>query len=391
VTSMPVNTVSLLAPWLIAVVLIAAPTGASTLAIAQDEPQQAAAPANTDAPQQAAAPVQADDPRQPSDPDADEAPSNQWREDLRAEIAGLHSEIAELRAALAKLPAAATAPAPPSPTEAAGRRVRGVGGTLVVASGEIVDRADNLGGPIQVRGVVLGDARAIGGDIHVFDGGAIHGSASTVGGDIRVDPGGKLTGAANVVGGKVIVKPGGKLGAPAGALQPAAAIGGLPQASGWWQTAWDFGASLYQRLVFLLAFAGAGVLVIALMPQRIHYIADQLAERPFLSGFVGVVGTLLAAVASVLLLPTLIGPLLLLSALGIAWMMGFVALCQVVGDRLSLGERRAGRWLAFLAGSVILSFVGALPWIGVLVVLAASLMGVGAVITSRYGAPPQRA
>lgn len=308
------------------------------------------------------------------------------REDLRGELAAIRAEVADLREQIAARPPAA-ASASPVAGDGVGRRVRGVGGPLLIAAGDVVERADNLGGPIRVHGVVLGDARAIGGDIRIFDGGAVHGSASTVGGDIRVDPGGKLAGAANVVGGKVIVKPGGKLGAPVGALETGAALAALPSTNPWGQAVWDFLGGLYQRLIFLLAFAGAGVLVIALMPHRIHRIASQLAARPFLSGFVGVVGTLLAGVATVLLLPTLIGPFLLLSALGIAWMMGFVALCQVVGDRLSLSDRPAGRWIAFLVGSVILSFLGALPWVGVLVVLAASLLGIGAVITSRYGAP----
>jgi hypothetical protein len=366
-------------------------------AIAWAEPD--AAPRPPDAPAGAAPvapPIDAD--RVELAPSSDVAALlRELRADLAAVRGELRSEIAAIRAEIATggplvvggppppvPPDLEHPPPPPAPT---GRKMRSVGSKLTIGPGEVVDQAENLGGPIEVRGTVLGDVRSVGGDIRVHETGEVRGNASAVGGDIRVEPGGRLGGSANVVGGKVIVRPGGKLGFNGSmtAMPPVVASAATVDQPGILAGMWAFLASLYQRLIFLLAFAGAGVLVIALMPDRIHRIAGTIAARPFVSGAFGLIGTAIGLILSVILIPTLIGPLVLLSALGVAWMMGFVALCQLIGDRIDPNRGAHGRWIAFLIGSVVVSFVGALPWIGIVTVVAASLLGVGAVLASRYG------
>ena len=76
---------------------------------------------------------------------------------------------------------------------------------------------------------------------------------------------------------------------------------------------------------------------------------------------------------------------LLMAGLGAAWLFGFVGLCQVVGDRLPFADKPQGRWLTFLVGTMLLTFLGSLPWVGWLVVFTASMVGIGAAITSRFG------
>lgn len=333
-----------------------------------------------------------------SSPDAvapDAAPSDDLRaalDELRAEIAALRgelrAEIDAVRVVGAAPPAADVAAEPAALPPPSGRIARSLGDALEIGEGEVVDRAETMGGPLHVRGTVRGDARSVGGEIHVHDGGRIGGNAAAVGGDIIIEPGGRIAGTANVVGGQVLVRPGGKLGQPAAALPVTAALSApsLPD-PGLWDGLWSTLGGLYQRLVFLLAFAGAGVLVIALMPERIGRISETVAAQPLASGLVGLLVAIAGPVLAIALLPTLIGPIVLLSAVGIAWMMGFVALCQLIGDRLDPTRGSRGRWAAFLVGSVIVSFVGALPWIGVVAVIGASLVGIGAVLTSRYGAP----
>ena len=62
-----------------------------------------------------------------------------------------------------------------------------------------------------------------------------------------------------------------------------------------------------------------------------------------------------------------------------------------MGDRLPVESRPYGRWLAFLVGVVLLTFLGSLPWVGWLVIAGASVLGVGAAISSRFGAQPASA
>jgi hypothetical protein len=345
-------------------------------------------------PAEPAAPVAPVAPEAP----ADAAPSDELRaalDELRAEIVALRgelrAEIAALRAEDASPPDADVAGGAAEPAALpppSGRIARSLGDALEIGQGEVVDRAETMGGPLHVRGTVRGDARSVGGEIHVHDGGRIGGNAAAVGGDIIIEPGGRIAGTANVVGGQVLVRPGGKLGhlATAPPITAALSAPALPD-RGLWDGVWSTLGGLYQRLVFLLAFAGAGVLVIALMPERIGRISEKVAAQPLASGLVGLLGAIAVPVLAIALLPTLVGPIVLLSALGIAWMMGFVALCQLIGDRLDPSRGSRGRWAAFLIGSVIVSFIGALPWIGVIAVIGASLVGIGAVLTSRYGAP----
>jgi hypothetical protein len=156
----------------------------------------------------------------------------------------------------------------------------------------------------------------------------------------------------------------------------------LDQAPSWLaEAARDF----YQWLVFLLTFAGAGILVVALFPDRVHRVAGRLETHPVRAAVAGVGFSLLIGLLSVLFFWTLVGPLLGAAVLGVAWMLGFVGLCQLVGDRLPFGLQPHGRWVAFLVGSVVVSVVGALPWVGVLAVLVASILGMGAAFQTRFG------
>jgi hypothetical protein len=68
-----------------------------------------------------------------------------------------------------------------------------------------------------------------------------------------------------------------------------------------------------------------------------------------------------------------------------AWLLGFVGLCQAVGDRLPVQERPHGRWIALLVGVLLMTFLGSLPWVGWVVVGGASLLGIGAALSTRFG------
>jgi len=93
--------------------------------------------------------------------------------------------------------------------------------------------------------------------------------------------------------------------------------------------------------------------------------------------------------ASLLFAITILGipvSLVLVALLGLAWLLGFVGLCQAVGDRLPFQSKQHGRWLAFLVGVVLVSFVGALPFVGWLVVILMSLLGIGSALATKFGA-----
>lgn len=279
-------------------------------------------------------------------------------EERRLELEALDARMAELRARLDEAQA-------PEPTQAAGR----------MQMPARVDEDDERGAHVVVRvDDEVGDAVSYGEDLVVL--GRVRGDATAFGGDVRVGPGARIEGDAVSFGGEVFVDDGGVVEGNRLAMAAPQAEEGLL-------------ALLTRRLVFLLSFAGAGVLVIGLFPDRVGRVAETIRLHPVRSGVTGA-GLTLGLVMVSVLFAVLILPLPLavaiVAGLGVAWMMGFVALCQALGDRLPFRERHHGRWAAFLVGTVAVCFVSTLSWVGVVALVIASAVGLGAALSTKLGA-----
>lgn len=221
------------------------------------------------------------------------------------------------------------------------------------------------------------DAVAFGGDIIVQ--GTVHRHATSFGGDIHIDDGGRVLGETTAFGGSVYPS-----ASPVDAPPTTAALevqSSVPTPLGMW-------ASLAAWLLPLLTFAGAGVFTVGMVPQRVERVADMLEDRPVASLGMGMLGGFAILVGSLLFVLSIIGipiALLLLTMLGMAWMLGFVAVCQAIGDRLPFDRPGLGRWTAFLVGAVLISVAGTLPWVGQIVLVLGSMVGVGAALATRLG------
>jgi len=310
-----------------------------------------------------------------SAPDApDGAERSAQVERLEAQVDDLVRDNRELRAQIERVEAALAQESP--------------GGALVsyrsvtVREGQRVEEAVSMGSDVIVEGHVDGDAVSIGGSVHVGPTGRVGGDAVSLGGSVEVAEGGI------VEGDRVSLGPGERDLAPlAVSTDPHHASGALAlagQASGVVQ-------AVYDRLVFLLTLAGAGVVTVGLFPRRVARVAADLEERPVRSAIVGVLGPgLLTLFAALFTLITVgVGSpvgLLVVLGLGAAWLLGFVGFCHAIGDRLPVQHRHHGRWLAFLAGVLVVGFMGSLPWMGWLVVLMVSVIGTGSAISTRFGA-----
>ena len=291
-------------------------------------------------------------------------------DDLRAELRALREkydaqerESARIRQELRQLQ---TARRPERERVAFGDVVR-------VDRGEELDDVVAFGSDIVIEGRVTGNATAFGGNVRVLNTGMVAGDAVSFGGRVLVAPGGR------VLGDRVALED------PTGTTTSVAAA---TPAKG---TVHSMLSVLYHRLVLLLSFAGAGILVIGLFPQRVERVAQGLELSPIWNGIVGVTVSTVVVVFSALFALVTLGlgapvSLLAMGLLGAAWLFGFVGLCQAIGDRLPFANKPQGRWLTFLVGTILLSCIGTLPWVGWLVVISASMVGVGASITSRFGA-----
>ena len=254
-----------------------------------------------------------------------------------------------------------------------------LGSSVNIALGETVEEVVAFGDDVLVSGVVEGDATAFGGSIIITPSGVIHGDAVSFGGEVVVEEGGRLHGQKVSIG--TMTTP---ISAPVNAKH--SAMGSLSATN---STA-ELLSTLYRRFILMLSFAGAGVLMVGVFPNRVGRIANTLEDHPFRSGVVGILATGFLTLFSVLFALITLGlgipvSMVVIAVLGVAWMMGFVGLCQAIGDRLPIDKKPRGRWLAFLMGAILVTCVGSLPQVGWLIVMASSTLGIGAALSSRLG------
>jgi hypothetical protein len=244
------------------------------------------------------------------------------------------------------------------------------GGPVEVGKDESVEEAVAFGSPVRVEGTVLGDAVAFGEDVIVTSTGHVTGDAVSFGGRVRIEPGGRVD------GDRVAL---------ASEDTPASASGlaMLAEKGGSWMH------HMVRRTVLLLCLAGIGVLLLGLFPDKVINTARGLERHPFRYGIAGLLLTGTGVVVAGLLAITIIGlPIsaFVILLLGLAWLLGFVALGQVVGDLLPVPERFQGKVGAFLVGVCLLGAMSFVPYLGKLLIFFSLFPCIGAAVGTRFGA-----
>jgi hypothetical protein len=272
------------------------------------------------------------------------------------------------------------------------------GESKVVEEGEIV-RGDVVvvGGDLAIYGSVSGDAVCVGGKLTLGPKAVIRGDAVNVGGKSDIDP------AAEVRGDRVNV-----MGFPIGpilGLKHLDKIGkDLHERRG--GTGDGFAsrlAKLVSELVFFLFLLFLALLVTVFMPRQLGRIDEHLAADFPRSALLGVAVMVLLPLAILILAVTIIGipiiPLLLL-AVAVTCLMGYIAFGKVLGRRL-VGEKHVMLQilvgLALLQGASILGDLISLPGgafslvagifktVGAIIFIGGCFLGLGAVVYSRWG------
>jgi hypothetical protein len=331
-----------------------------------------------------------------ADPDPD--PAQEPAEAEVSDTVALRREVEALRAELQELRRSSTTEATPGELAADAGGRAGVGREVRVELGDDVPEAVSIGDDVRVAGRVRGDAVSLGGDVIVASTGQVEGDAVALGGRVVVEVGGSVAGDRVTLDFPIAAFAG--LGAgettPEGVEAPPPPVDEPPRAAGSVLfAAHDLFHDVKRKVVWMLSFAGAGVLVVGLFPARVTRVARDLEDRPLRAAVVGTLASSFLALFAVLFTLLTLGlglPVgaLLLAILGVAWILGFVALCQAVGDRLPIEAKAGsawpgGRWIAFLVGVLLLTFAGSLPWVGWMVLGAASVLGIGSTFATRFG------
>jgi|HubBroStandDraft_3_1064219.scaffolds.fasta_scaffold06527_5 hypothetical protein len=253
------------------------------------------------------------------------------------------------------------------------RQMVGVGRDVVVAGDALADVAA-LNGSVDVTGHVAGQVIVLGGNAHLGPHGRVDGDVFTLGGRILADPGARL-------GGRSV---------------------SYPDASKAWLTMLEepsLGLAVTSplivgvKLALLAAWAALLLILFAISGREMLETASGVRREPFRNFFVGLIAILaflltaifLSAVAGDLASVPLLVLLVLAATLLKLW--GMVAVFYTLGDLVTfrLLHRRLRPLNAASLGLLLLGALKFLPYVGVWTWTAASFIGVGSSLSTKFG------
>ncbi|HQV68546.1 MAG TPA: hypothetical protein PLJ62_07605 [Thermoflexales bacterium] len=255
-----------------------------------------------------------------------------------------------------------------------------VGGTLTMEEGSRVSGSVSVvGGSADIYGSIAKDLAVIGGEAHVRPTAKIEGEANVFGGHLTKDPGATVLGGESSAVMPTPVPP--ELPAPLKPLIP-------PNTPAKPKINFDFSAlGSLSSIAFITLFA---ILVMLVFPNNIARAAQTYQSHGLLAGGLGMALWLAVAVFVIVCAITIcLLPFALLAA--VIWLL-------VVLFGWSVSALWLGKWLLkgfgkinwtpigqMLLGALILAVLGQLPGIGFFAVLAATALGAGALLLTRFG------
>jgi hypothetical protein len=232
------------------------------------------------------------------------------------------------------------------------------GGTVVI-SGEVRGAIAAFNSMVDVAGVVDGDINLYGGSIVVQDGSQIHGDVHLYGGKWVEGHHVQLNGT---------VKDETK------------------------QVDWLFPNVEHFSFSFwsLLIWVALGMLLTSLFPEHVMLVRTTAVSKMRRSSMIGLLSVVLAPPVLIVLIALVVSiPLAIIVGLGLiaAWGMGTVAVGWQIGDYIlqRIAPHRNTRMGQIATGLAVLVLVGSLPYIGWLISIGVGMLGLGAVLLSRFG------
>jgi hypothetical protein len=250
-------------------------------------------------------------------------------------------------------------------------------GTVVVNTQEVVcSSITSFGGTIDIKGTVDGDVVAFGSSVTVD--GVIRGDVHLYGSSVTLHNGSQLHGN--------ILLYGGSYHRDRGAVFDGQPINKVAHFD------WLFGGvnTFSFPLWSILTWVTLGLILTLLLPEHVMLVRTTATNRKGRSFVVGLLTILIAPAILVVLIALILPiPLAIIVALGLitAWALGMVALGWLIGEQImyAIAPQRNTRTMQIVVGLAALTLLGALPYIGWLINIVAGLLGLGAVLLSRFG------
>jgi cytoskeletal protein CcmA (bactofilin family) len=263
-----------------------------------------------------------------------------------------------------------------------------IDGNLFVFGGAVTLEQDSdvkgdvvlMGGTVAIDGTVTGSVVGIGGVVSLRPNAVVAGDLTTVGATLNRDPGAQVEG--QVVNG---LHPPFQFSIP-GRVQ----IPDAPNAEVHFSPIWSGMWFLFRTFLW----AALAVLLVMFLPNQSERTALAAAGQPLLAGAVGlltvvVAPLLLIAIAiTIILIPvSLVGG----AVLAVAWFLGRIALGLEVGRRLAVSLKQdwplavAAGVGTFLLTLVVDGMDALIPCVGWLAPFLVGILGLGAVLLTRFG------
>ncbi len=239
----------------------------------------------------------------------------------------------------------------------------------------------NFGGNVTVAGTVGGDITTFGGNVTLADTAVINGAITSMGGNVQRASGAQVRGGINSSGNTPFAPP----IAPIAPLQPAPPTPFNPFAR-----IFNFRFDILGGLVTALAFAALGALVVIFAPNATKRVSEAAQAKPFNTVGVGCLTMIVLPILCLLLFITVIGiPIGLLLGLvsAVAWIFGSIGIGLLAGEKIlqAFKARDILPVVAVVLGVLVLMVVGQVPIIGWLISFIVGMIGLGAVVLTRFG------
>ena len=249
-----------------------------------------------------------------------------------------------------------------------------IGGDIVVEEEMTIRNAVAVGGDVEVKGQVAGTAVSIGGSVVLAPTAVVRGDAVSIGGSVEEERGAQIEG--------TIVETGVEIDIP-GFVSPDEWEWGRER--NWARFLWGV------RIATLLGFLVLALVLVAVVPTPFAAVGDAVTANLVSTILWGLLGFVLIGPVTGLLLLSVVGIALIpleLIALACAFLVGYIALAQVVGHRLLLAVRRPDQpvILQVFLGLLAVSIIGWIPILGWLFTSIVLLIGFGGVLATVYSA-----
>ncbi|MBI5304626.1 MAG: polymer-forming cytoskeletal protein [Chloroflexi bacterium] len=252
------------------------------------------------------------------------------------------------------------------------------GGDVVIEDKAVVQNDIVVfGGNLDIAGEVLGDVAVFGGNITLESTAVIGGNVAPIGGNLDRKEGAVVRGTVSR--------------GTSGITPPRAPTPPTPFSYNWFANPINVFFGFVRVVLGVIALAAVGALTVAFWPSQTKQVAQVAQGSALPSLGVGCLTWIAVIVLSLLLVITICGipfAVFVWLAIIIATLVGWVALGWLVGERVmnALHVRQADNVvIAAVVGVFLLALLSAAPIIGWLAGLIVAIMGLGAVVLTRFG------